>query len=166
MKSAAKLPAGEQALREQLIALLREGHAHISFDKVIRGFPLGRAGVRPRGMPHSAWELLEHIRLAQEDILRFSQSADYVSPPWPEGYWPESPAPESEKQWTASVRKYRKDLAEFEAMLLDPRQDLHRKFPWGDGQTLLREALTIADHTSYHVGQLLLVRKWLESRDR
>ena len=166
MKSAAKLPAGEQALREQLIALLREGHAHISFDKVIRGCPLGRAGVRPRGMPHSAWELLEHIRLAQEDILRFSQSADYVSPPWPEGYWPGSPAPESEKQWTASVRKYRKDLAEFEAMLLDPRQDLHRKFPWGDGQTLLREALTIADHTPYHLGQLLLVRKWLESRDR
>jgi hypothetical protein len=162
MKSASKLPAAEQTLREHLVALLREGHAHISFDKAVRGFPFDRAGIRPRGLPHSAWELLEHIRLAQEDILRFSQSADYVSPPWPEGYWPESPAPESEKQWTSSVRRYRKDLAEFEGMLLDPKQDLRRKFPWGDGQTLLREALTIADHTSYHLGQLVLVRKLVE----
>ena len=166
MKSDAKLPAGEQALREHLAALLREGHAHITFDQAVRGFPLDRAGIRPRGLPHSAWELLEHIRPAQEDILRFSQSADYVSPSWPEGYWPESPAPESEKRWTASVRRYRKDLAEFEAMLLDPKRDLRRGFPWGDGQTLLREALTIADHTSYHVGQLVMVRKLVESRDR
>jgi len=162
MKIAAKLPAGERELRDHLVALLREGHAHIGFDKAVRGFPLHRAGIRPRGLPHSAWELLEHIRLGQEDILRFSQEADYVSPPWPEGYWPESPAPESEKQWTASVRRYRKDLAEFAAMLLDPKQDLRRKFPWGEGQTLLREALTIADHTSYHLGQLLLVRKLVE----
>jgi len=162
MKSPRKSPTADQALREQLVALLRGGHAHITFDKAVRGFPLHRIGVRPRGLPHSAWELLEHIRMAQVDILRFSQSADYVSPPWPEGYWPESPAPENTNQWSSSIRRYRKDLAEFEAMLLDPAHKLHRKFPWGDGQTLLREALTIAGHTSYHLGQLLLVRQLVE----
>ena len=163
MKAAAKSPGADAVLREHLIALLRGGNAHITFDKAVRGFPLDRAGVRPRGTPHSAWELLEHIRLAQEDILRFSQSGDYVSPPWPEGYWPKSPKPERDNQWSASVRRYRKDLAEFEAMILDPAQKLSKKFPWGSGQTLLREALLIADHTSYHLGQLLLVRQLVES---
>jgi uncharacterized damage-inducible protein DinB len=162
MKAAPKSSAGEQALREHLAAALRGGHAHIDFDRAVRGFPLDRIGVRPPGSPHSAWELLEHIRLAQEDILRFSQSADYVSPPWPEGYWPESPAPENEKRWAASIRRYRKDLAAFEALLLDPAQNLRKPFAWGDGQTLLRETLTIIDHTSYHLGQLLLVRKMVE----
>jgi hypothetical protein len=150
------------ALREHLVALLYGGNAHMTFDKAVRGFPLDRAGVRPRGLPHSAWELLEHIRLAQADMLSFSQSADYVSPPFPEGYWPPSPAPEPASQWAASVRRYRKDLAEFEAMILDPAQNLRKNFPWGTGQTLLREALTIADHTSYHLGQLVLVRQLVE----
>ena len=162
MKSAQKTPGAEQVLREHLVAALRGGHAHITFDKAVRGFPSDRVGIRPGGLPHSAWELLEHIRLAQEDILRFSQSADYVSPPWPEGYWPSSPAPERDTQWAASIRRYRKDLDEFEAMILDPAKNLRKKFPWGDGQTLLREALTIIDHTSYHLGQLVLVRKLVE----
>jgi hypothetical protein len=162
MATARKSNADGQALREHLVALLRGGHAHITFDKAVRGFPVDRAGVRPRGLPHSAWELLEHIRLAQLDILRFSQSADYVSPPWPEGYWPESPAPERASQWSASIRQYRKDLAEFEEMVRDPARNLHKQFPWGSGQTLLREALTVADHTSYHLGQLLLVRQLVE----
>jgi hypothetical protein len=162
MKSATKLSGSEVALREHLVALLRGGHAHIDFDRAVKGFPVDRAGVRPAGLAHSAWELLEHMRMAQEDILRFSQSADHVSPPWPEGYWPKSPGPERASQWSASIRRYRKDLAEFEAMILDPAQNLRRKFPWGDGQTLLREALTIADHASYHLGQLVLVRKLVE----
>jgi hypothetical protein len=162
MKSPRKSQTADQSLREHLVASLHGGQAHITFDKAVRGFPLDRIGVRPRSLPHSAWELLEHIRLAQVDILHFSQSADHVSPPWPEGYWPESPAPESAKQWSASIRRYRKDLAEFEALLLDPAQKLHRKFAWGSGQTLLREALTIVDHTSYHLGQLLVVRKSVE----
>jgi len=147
------------ALREELVALLRGGFAHLKFDQAVRGFPLERVGVRPAGLPHSAWELLEHIRLAQEDILHFSQPAEYVSPPFPEGYWPASPAPERAGQWAASIRRYRKDLAEFEAMILDPAQKLERKFPWGSGQTLVREAHTIAGHTSYHLGQVVLVRK-------
>jgi hypothetical protein len=162
MKTARKSPSMDQALREHLVALLRGGNAHITFDQAVRGFPLDRIGKRPRGLPHSAWQLVEHIRLAQKDILRFSQSSDYVSPPFPDGYWPKLPAPESRNQWAASIRWYRKDLAEFEAMILDPAQKLTRPFRWGDGQTLLREALTIADHTSYHLGQLLVVRQLVE----
>jgi hypothetical protein len=153
--------AHDSALREQLVQLLRGGHAHAVFDDAIRDIPLDRIGVRPTGAPYSAWELLEHMRIAQNDILEFSRSAEYVSPQWPEGYWPKSPAPERESQWNDSVIAFRRDLGAFEAMIQDPSQDLNRKFPWGDGQTLLREALLIADHNSYHLGQLVLVRRLL-----
>jgi hypothetical protein len=162
MKSRRKSSNSDEAVRRHLIELLRGGQAHATFDQAVKRFPLELVGKRPKGSPHSAWELLEHLRLAQSDILRFSQSADYVSPPWPEGYWPATPAPDRASQWAASVRKIRKDLAEFETLIADPTQDLYRPFAWGDGQTLLREALLIADHNSYHVGQLILVRKMVE----
>ena len=151
----------DTALREHLIKLLEGGQAHTTLDSAVLGFPLDRIGVRPKGLPYSAWELLEHLRIAQEDILRFSISADYKSPKWPEGYWPTSPAPEKESHWARSVKAIRKDLAEFRELVRDPKQDLYRKFPWGDGQTLLREALLIADHNAYHIGQLVLVRRLL-----
>jgi len=151
--------ASDPALRQHLIDALQGGHAHITFDDAVKGFPFDGAGVRPRGLPHSAWELLEHMRLAQEDILRFSQSADHQSPKWPEGYWPKSPAPESQAQWDKSVRAFRKDLKEFESMVKDPAHDLFQPFPWGDGQTLLREALLIVDHNSYHLAQIVQVKR-------
>lgn len=151
----------DDPVREQLLELLRGGHAHLTLDQAVKGFPLEKIGVRPAGAPHSAWELLEHMRIAQNDILRFSQSAEHVSPKWPEGYWPASAAPEDEKQWKRSIQAFKKDLAEFEGMIQDPAQKLNRKFPWGDGQTLLREALLIADHNSYHLGQLVMVKKLL-----
>jgi len=151
----------DTALRSQLIQLLEGGHAHATFNGAVRGFPLDQVGVRPKGLPYSAWELLEHMRIAQSDILRFSVSAEHESPKWPEGYWPATPAPERESHWARSVRAIRKDLAEFQALIRDPKQDLNRKFPWGDGQTLLREALLIAGHNSYHIGQLVLVRRLL-----
>ena len=128
----------------------------------MRGFPVDLAGKRPKGLPHSAWELLEHMRMAQEDILRFSQSADHVSPPWPEGYWPTSPGPAKPSQWSASVRKFRKDRDELVAMIGDTKQNLYRPFPWGTGQTLLRQAMLTADHNAYHLAQLVLVRKLVE----
>jgi len=157
-------PSPDAVLREHLIQLLRGGQAHATFDQAIRGFPLDRDGIRPPGLPHSAWELLEHMRIAQNDILRFSQSADYVSPPFPEGYWPASPAPASAGQWSASIRRFRKDLAEFEGLILDPARNLRRRFPWGSGQTLLREAMLIADHNAYHLGQLIMVRQLVEKQ--
>ena len=153
--------ANDAALREHLLWLLGGGHAHVSFDRAVKGFPVKRVGTRPKGIPYSAWELVEHMRIAQRDILRFSQSADYVSPKWPEGYWPPAPAPERPGHWARSIRAYRADLAEFQQMVRDPARNLSRKFPWGDGQTLLREALLIADHNAYHVGQLVLVRRLL-----
>ena len=151
----------DRLLREHLIQLLRGGHAHATFDQAVHDFPPTQMGVRPKGAQHSAWELLEHMRIAQNDILSFSQSADYVSPEFPEGYWPKSPGPPSPRAWAGAVRAFHADLAAFEALVTDPAQDLYCKFPWGDGQTLLREALLIADHNSYHLGQLVLVRRLL-----
>jgi hypothetical protein len=149
------------AVREHLIWLLEGGHAHVKFDDVMKDFPVDRAGERPAGLPYSAWELLEHVRIAQNDMLRFSLSAEHVSPEWPAGYWPATPAPKSEGEWGKSLRSFRKDLAEFVAAIRDPGQDLYRTLPWGQGQTLFREALQIADHNSYHLGQLVLVRRLL-----
>jgi len=153
--------ANDSEVREELIWLLEGGHAHTKFDDVVADFPKGLVGKRPEGVPYSAWELLEHLRLAQEDILRFSQSADWVSPGWPKGYWPAKPAPPHDGDWNQSIRAIHKDLAEFVALIRDPAQDLHKKFPWGSGQTLMREALLVADHNSYHLGQLVLVRRLL-----
>ncbi len=156
--------ANDQPLRQQLVALLRGGQAHITFDDAIKGFPADLIGVRPEGSPHSAWELLEHMRIAQNDILLFSKSAAHVSPKWPKGYWPAAPAPKRKTQWDAALNAFRKDLAAFEKLILDPKKDLFQPLPWADtGQTLLREALLIADHNAYHLGQLMLVRKILEA---
>jgi hypothetical protein len=153
--------ASDPAVREHLIWLLEGGHAHAKFDDAVAGISKEHIGARPEGAPHSAWELLEHTRLAQHDMLRFSVSADYVSPAWPEGYWPSAPAPEHEGDWNKSIRAFRKDLAEFTGLIRDPAQDLYKPFPWGNGQTLMREALQIADHNAYHLGQLVLVRRLL-----
>jgi hypothetical protein len=149
----------DKLLRDNLVQLLKGGHAHTTFDQAVRGFPVERAGERPPGSPHSAWELLEHLRLAQKDILEFSKSADYVSPKWPEGYWPKNPGPADPGDWKKSVDEFHVDLKAFEAMLRDATIDVYARFPWGDGQTLLREALVLADHNSYHIGQLVLVRR-------
>src|SRR5215813_786589 len=115
----------DEALREHLVELLDGGHAHITLKDATNDFPMDQIGERPCGGPHSAWELLEHIRLAQDDILRFSQSADYQSPKWPQGYWPTSPAPEKPEDWTKSIRTIHKDLNKFIAMIRDPKQDLY-----------------------------------------
>ena len=148
-------------VREHLVWLVEGGHAHAKFDDAVAKMPKDKVGVRPPGSPHSAWELLEHMRLAQEDILRFSLSADWVSPAWPEGYWPPRPAPEEDSEWDRSIRAFRTDLAEFVKAVREPTRNLYEKFPWGEGQTLMREALLIADHNSYHLGQLVVVRQLL-----
>ncbi len=146
-----------EALRHQLLELLGGGHAHATFKAATADFPADRAGLRPTGAPRSAWELLEHMRIAQNDILLFSHSADHVSPSWPDGYWPSSPSGD----WTKSVRVFERDLARFQELIRDPAADLLRPFPWGDGQSLLREALVLADHNSYHLGQLVQLRRLL-----
>jgi len=150
---------GDKALRDHLLYVLKGGGAHISFDDAMRNWPVQLAGAKVAKFPHSAWMLLEHIRLAQWDILEFSRNSKHVSPPWPAGYWPASEVPPNEKAWTASIAAFKKDLRTMERLVADPRVDLYARIPWGDGQTILREALLVADHNSYHLGQLMMLRK-------
>ena len=151
----------DTALREQLINLLTKGNAHVTFDDAVKNLPVELRGKRPKGLEHSPWQLLEHLRIAQWDILEFSRDAQHKSPEWPSGYWPVKPAPPDEKAWDKSLRAFRKDLKAMCALVEDESTDLFAKIPHGDGQTLLREALLVADHNAYHVGQLVLVRKAL-----
>ena len=153
--------ARDASLRQHLLDLLTGSNAHADFEAAIKNLPADLRGVRPHGGDHSPWELLEHLRLAQWDILEFSRNPKHVSPPWPGGYWPSSPVPPDDKAWDRSVRAFRRDLKRFCALITDPATDLYAKIPHGDGQTLLREALLIADHNAYHVGQLILVRQLL-----
>jgi hypothetical protein len=143
------------------LKLLTAEQAHAGFEAAIKNLPAELRGKRPAGADHSAWELLEHLRIAQEDILDFSRNPKYKALDWPSGYWPATPAPPDEKAWDRSVRAFRKDLKAFCALISDPATDLYARIPHGDGQTILREALLIADHNAYHVGQLVLVKKML-----
>jgi hypothetical protein len=149
------------SLREHLIDLLTGSNAHVNFDAAIKELPASLRGKRPKGCEFSPWQLLEHLRIAQWDILEFSLDAKHVSPPWPSGYWPPTVAPPDETAWDKSVRTFRRDRKTFCALVEDPSTDLYARIPHGDGQTILREALLIADHNAYHIGQLILVRKLL-----
>jgi hypothetical protein len=149
----------DKALREQLLALISSGEAHADFDAAIGDWPVQLAGAKVANFPHTAWMLLEHMRIAQWDILEFSRNPKHVSPKWPEGYWPTSEAPANEKAWATSVAEFKKDRRTMEQLVANSKGDLFAKFPWGDGQALLREALLLADHNSYHLGQLVMLRK-------
>jgi len=153
----------DPALREHLVYLLAGGGAHVHFDEALARFPASRCGVKPSGAPYSAWQLLEHMRLAQWDILEFSRNAAHVSPEWPAGYWPQSSAPPTARAWSQSVRAFRADLEAMIALVKNRSTDLFARIPHGDGQTVLREALLVADHNAYHLGQLVLLRKLLKS---
>ena len=154
-----------QELKKHLLNLLDAEGAHINFDDVIKGFPAILRGRKIDGAPHTAWQLLEHMRIAQWDILEFSRDAKHVSPNWPEGYWPQSEAPPSDKAWQTSIQQFRDDLEQMKKLLKkSTEEELYKRIPHGDGQTLLREVLIVADHNSYHLGQLMYLRKALESQ--
>ena len=150
-------------LRQQLVDAIRGHQAHLDFDAAVDGFPANLRGVKPIGAPHTAWQVLEHIRIAQHDILAFSRDAKHKSPKWPEGYWPSTEAPPSAAAWDKSVAAVRHDGLAFNALVQDLSTDLFKRFAHGDGQTLLREALLLASHNSYHLGQLVYLRKMLEA---
>jgi hypothetical protein len=154
-------PSGDRALREQLVYLLKGGGAHVHFMDSLEGFPAGKHGTFAQGLPHTGWQLLEHSRIAQWDILEFSRNAKHVSLDFPGGYWPKTPVPPDEKAWDKSVRAFHRDLAEMIRLVENPKTDLFAKIPHGDGQTILREALLLADHNSYHLGQLVDLRRAL-----
>src|SRR5579864_3580992 len=149
------------ALREHVLDLLRGRNAHIDFDKAVADLPSNLRGIKPKGAPHTAWQILEHMRIAQWDILEFSRDAKHVSPAWPDDYWPKKPAPPNRVSWTQSVRAFLADQAAMAALVADDATDLLAPIPHGDGQTILREALLVADHNAYHLGQLVVVRRCL-----
>ncbi|MGA2986986.1 MAG: DinB family protein [Terriglobia bacterium] len=153
--------AGDHALREHLLFLLRGGGAHLSFEEAIAKLPAGLRGVKPPNLPFSAWRLLEHLRIAQWDIVEFTVNPKHVSPAWPAGYWPEGDAPPDDAAWKKSIQQFRRDLERMQALVAKPGTDLYAPIPHGEGQTILREALLVADHNAYHLGELVVVRRLL-----
>jgi hypothetical protein len=151
--------AKDRSLREHLLYLLGGGGAHVDFEKAIADFPEELRGAKPEGQPFTPWRLLEHLRLAQWDILEFSRNPKHVSPGWPDGYWPPSDAPPSAEAWERSVSGFRAGLKAMQRLVSNPKTDLYAKIPHGDGQTILREALLVADHNAYHLGQLVVLRR-------
>ena len=151
----------DQALREHVLYLLKGGGAHLNFDQAIADLPEGLRGAKVEGGPHTAWRLLEHMRICQWDILEFSRNPDHVSPDFPDGYWPEGDAPTAAESWDKSIQAFRADLQAMIDLVADPDTDLFAQIPHGDGQAILREALLVADHNAYHLGQLVFLRRCL-----
>jgi len=148
-----------ESLREHLLNLLSGGWAHVEFDEVVTDFPHRLRGTKAENLPHTAWQLLEHMRIAQWDILEFSRNPGHVSPDWPAGYWPETQAPVGDSGWDESVQRFKDDLDAMRKLVSGPDTDLFSRIPHGTGQTILREAMLLADHNAYHLGQLALLRK-------
>ena len=148
-------------LRKHLVNVLTKAEAHADFDAAVKGLPAELQGKVPEGSGHSPWMLLEHLRITLWDILDFSRNPDYKEIKWPDAYWPSDPAPPNDKAWDEAVKAFKHDLKEMCDLVSDPKTDLFAKIPHGSGQTILREALLVADHNAYHVGQLILVRKML-----
>lgn len=160
-KKGSKTDDRDQALREHLVSLLKGGGAHVQFMDALEGFPETKRGAFVSDLPHTGWQLLEHVRIAQWDILEFSRDAKHVSPGFPEGYWPKTPGPPDDAAWAKSVYAFQRDLQEMIKLVKNPKTDLYAKIPHGEGQTILREALVLADHNSYHLGQLVDLRRAL-----
>ncbi|MGH9745348.1 MAG: DinB family protein [Candidatus Acidiferrales bacterium] len=150
-----------KALRDQLVKLLTNSEAYAQFDAAVRGMPANLQGKRPEGAQHSPWQILEHLRIAQWDILEFARNAKHKSPDFPSGYWPAKPEPPDEKAWDKSVHAFKSDLKALCDLVANGSTDLYAKIPHGDGQTILRQALLTADHNAYHLGELVLLRRML-----
>lgn len=149
-------------LREQLVALLNGGQAHVKFSDAVADFPADRIGERPAGLPYSAWQLVQHIRITLRDLLEFATNSEYVELEWPGSYWPKEASPGKDQSWKETVKAIQADLKSFEKLVHSPDSNLYATIPWGkSGETLLREVLLAADHTSYHVGELILLRRVL-----
>ena len=149
----------DESLRKHVLYLLRGGGAHLSFDDFVNSFPADPCNRQIEGLPYTPWQVLEHMRLAQWDILEFSRDPDHVSPEFPKGYWPKPDELGNSTLWQQTIDRFRNDLQQMEALVEDSSTDLHAKIPHGDGQTILREALLIADHNAYHLGVLAVMAR-------
>lgn len=158
-------PSGPQdrQLREQLRSVLSWRDAHVGFDAAVDGVPPRLRGTAPKGLPYSPWQLLEHLRITQHDILDFCRNPDYEGRRWPQDYWPPAAEPPNDAAWDASVAAFRRDREALGRLAEDETVDLFDRIPHGSGQTYLRELLLVADHTAYHVGQLVVVRRCLDA---
>lgn len=154
----------DQAVREHVLYVLRGEGAHVTFEDFVADFPIERCGQRVTGLPYTAWQVLEHMRIAQWDILEFTRNPKHVSPKWPEGYWPAQDQPGTPELWQETVSKYRDDLKQMETLVADPSTDILAEIPHGTGQTILREALLVADHNSYHLGALVVMSRILKAK--
>lgn len=154
----------DKALREHLLYLLGGGGAHVDFESVVKDFPVDAVNEKIEHLPYTAWAILEHMRIAQNDILEFSHNAEHVSPKWPEGYWPAKDGKADAEAWNKTVEGFRKDLEEMKSLVAGPATDLFAPIPHGDGQTILREALLVADHNAYHLGVLVTMKRLLEAK--
>jgi hypothetical protein len=154
-----------KALREQLVKLLTDSEAHASFETAVKDMPADLQGKRPKNAAHSPWEMLEHLRIAQWDILEFARNPKHQSPEFPSGYWPKSPEPGDAKAWDKSVAAFHADRKALCDLITSESTDLFAKIPHGDGQTILRQVLLTADHNAYHIGELVLLRRTLGAWD-
>ena len=151
--------ADDKALREQLATFLQGDQAHMSLADAVKGFPVKDMNVRPRNVPYTFWHLLEHIRIAQWDIVEFIKNPNYEELKFPDDYWPKKNAKATKKDWDHTLAQYATDLREMIAIVKDPKTDLHARIPHGDGQTILREAILIVDHNAYHIGEFAILRQ-------
>lgn len=156
-------PNNDRALRDHVLYVLRGKGAHVTFEDFVADFPTDLCGQRIEGLPYTAWQVLEHIRIAQWDILEFSRNPKHVSPKWPEGYWPPQDQLGTPELWHESIRRVREDLNQMQQLVADPSTDLFARIPHGTGQTILREALLVADHNSYHLGALVVMVRILKA---
>ncbi len=152
------------SLREHIVSLLGGGNAHITLDDVVKDFPVDKCGARIERIPYSAWQVLEHMRIAQWDILEFSRDPGHVSPKWPKGYWPEKEDVGDAAKWNETIKRFHQDLQQMQDLVNDPATDLLAKIPHGSGQTILREALLVADHNAYHLGVLVVIARLLKNQ--
>ena len=164
-RNASRVRSGsDQPLRKHLLALLESSEAHLSFDDAVAGYAPAQRGIRPPGAAHTAWQLLEHLRIAQRDILEFSRNPKHVSAAFPDAYWPASDSPPDDEAWDKSIAAFHADLRAMRKLIADPKRDLFARINHPDAEakhTLLREALLVADHNAYHIGQLVLLRRLL-----
>jgi hypothetical protein len=155
----------DKALREHLLYLLGGGGAHIDFEGVAKDFPVEAINRRIEHLPYTAWAVLEHMRIAQRDIMEFSRNSKHVSPKWPEGYWPSTDSSANAARWNESIEGFRADLKQMKELVADPDVDLFSAIAHGDGQTVLREALLVADHNAYHLGVLATMKRMLQAQE-
>ena len=151
----------DEEVRKHSLYLLRGGGAHVHFDEAVSGFPAALRNRSVHDLPYTAWQLLEHMRIAQWDILEFSRNPEHVSPNFPEGYWPKDKQDPDEKAWNNSIQVFRAELSAMQELVSDTAVDILSPIPHGSGQTILREALLLSDHNAYHLGQFIVLRRLL-----